>query len=53
MTDETTVHGDETTVHEGITYAERESGDLKLDLYLPDSENPRPTWSTGSTPSTT
>ena len=31
---------DETAVHEGITYAERETGELKLDLYLPDSESP-------------
>jgi len=30
----------ETTVHEGITYAEREAGDMKLDLYLPDREDP-------------
>lgn len=30
----------ETTVREGVTYAERESGDMKLDLYLPDRENP-------------
>jgi acetyl esterase/lipase len=31
---------DETTVHEGITYADRESGEMKLDLYLPGSEDP-------------
>jgi len=30
----------ETTVREGITYAERESGEMKLDLYLPDREDP-------------
>ncbi|QPV65107.1 alpha/beta hydrolase [Halosimplex litoreum] len=28
------------TVHEGITYADRETGELKLDLYLPEKENP-------------
>jgi len=30
----------ETTVREGITYAEREAGEMKLDLYLPERENP-------------
>lgn len=30
----------DTTVHEGVTYAERESGAMKLDLYLPDAERP-------------
>jgi acetyl esterase/lipase len=30
----------ETTVETGVTYAERESGTMQLDLYLPDSENP-------------
>ncbi|NIB99278.1 alpha/beta hydrolase [Halobacterium sp. R2-5] len=30
------------TFHEGLTYAERDSGELKLDLYLPDSEEPTP-----------
>ena len=40
MTDESTVQRDETTVHEGITYAEREAGEMKLDLYLPESESP-------------
>ncbi|WP_336339457.1 alpha/beta hydrolase [Haloarcula brevis] len=28
------------TVHEGITYADRAAGQLKLDLYLPDSDAP-------------
>ncbi|WP_135365925.1 alpha/beta hydrolase [Halosimplex halophilum] len=28
------------TVREGITYADRETGELKLDLYLPEQENP-------------
>ncbi len=38
----------EVTVHEGITYAEREAGEqqtvgtLELDLYLPDADNPAP-----------
>jgi len=31
---------DQTTVHDGITYAEREAGELQLDLYLPPSEDP-------------
>ncbi|ELZ28104.1 Esterase/lipase-like protein [Halosimplex carlsbadense 2-9-1] len=31
---------DDVTVHEGITYAERETGELKLDLYLPHSDDP-------------
>jgi len=30
----------EITVQKGITYAERESGDVKLDLYLPEREDP-------------
>lgn len=30
----------EITVQKGIPYAERETGELKLDLYLPDHENP-------------
>jgi acetyl esterase/lipase len=30
----------ETTVRKGITYAERESGAMKLDLYLPEREDP-------------
>ncbi|WP_123532845.1 alpha/beta hydrolase [Halosimplex salinum] len=30
----------DTTIEKGIPYAERESGDMKLDLYLPDRENP-------------
>jgi acetyl esterase/lipase len=28
------------TVHEGITYADRAAGELKLDLYLPESDAP-------------
>ncbi|UPM43893.1 alpha/beta hydrolase [Halocatena salina] len=28
------------TIHKGITYAERETGEMKLDLYVPKSENP-------------
>ncbi|RRJ31993.1 alpha/beta hydrolase [Halocatena pleomorpha] len=28
------------TIHEGITYAERETGEMKLDLYVPESETP-------------
>ncbi|ELY94118.1 alpha/beta hydrolase [Natrialba taiwanensis] len=28
------------SVHEGITYADREAGELELDLYLPDGERP-------------
>ncbi|MFB6135911.1 MAG: prolyl oligopeptidase family serine peptidase [Halobacteriaceae archaeon] len=31
---------EDTTVHEGVTYAEREAGEMKLDLYLPDVERP-------------
>ena len=31
---------DTITQHKDITYAHRESGDMKLDLYLPRSENP-------------
>jgi acetyl esterase/lipase len=31
---------DETTVHEGITYAERDAGEMKLDLYLPPRDDP-------------
>ncbi len=31
---------DDVTVHEGLTYAEREAGAMKLDLYLPDTEAP-------------
>ncbi|WP_435101500.1 alpha/beta hydrolase fold domain-containing protein [Halarchaeum sp. P4] len=31
---------DAVTVHEGVTYAEREAGEMKLDLYLPEHENP-------------
>jgi acetyl esterase/lipase len=30
----------EVTVHDGITYAEREAGEMELDLYLPDREDP-------------
>lgn len=30
----------ETTVHEGITYADRETGEMKLDLYLPQCDDP-------------
>ncbi len=30
----------DTTVRKGITYAERAAGDMKLDLYLPERENP-------------
>ena len=30
----------DTTVQKGIPYAERETGEMKLDLYLPDRENP-------------
>jgi len=30
----------DTTVRKGIPYAERETGEMKLDLYLPHSENP-------------
>jgi len=39
---------DQVTVHEGVTYAEREAGEqqtagsLELDLYLPPGENPAP-----------
>jgi len=28
------------TVHRGLTYAERESGEMQLDLYVPESESP-------------
>ncbi|SDN13867.1 Acetyl esterase/lipase [Halogranum gelatinilyticum] len=28
------------TVHEGVTYADRPAGEMKLDLYLPERENP-------------
>jgi len=31
---------DDVTVHEGITYAEREAGAMKLDLYLPEGNPP-------------
>lgn len=31
---------DKVTVHEGVTYAERDAGELHLDLYLPDAESP-------------
>lgn len=30
------------TVKEDVTYAERQSGELKLDLFLPDSDDPSP-----------
>ncbi|WP_436928849.1 alpha/beta hydrolase fold domain-containing protein [Halosimplex halobium] len=30
----------EATVRKGITYAERDAGEMKLDLYLPERENP-------------
>jgi len=30
----------DTTVQKGITYAEREAGEMKLDLYLPQREDP-------------
>ncbi|ACV11819.1 Esterase/lipase-like protein [Halorhabdus utahensis DSM 12940] len=28
------------TIHQGIPYADRESGEMKLDLYVPERENP-------------
>lgn len=31
---------DDITVHEGVTYAERDAGAMKLDLYVPEAESP-------------